>query len=368
MLKQSSPTGASQYEFFKSDTGSGLDTRQEFDPLGANLRLNPGPVGHRGGAGDLPGSGGGPSDSRFGDFSNPAAGCVTLLDGVPTFCDFVTRMGNGGGLQLRVGTTKYDIQLLGGSSTLWVDAWEDVYTPGKGTNGYDENGVAKSHDAGTLTTRNVGYFVTIQLSAGTWSPSLASGSGMQQRTAGGSGPQNTSPEERAATRAAEILRDNQDCSNFTVELIALTADLAIKPFNAPATPDFRPILGPSGLEPSFQADDALKVYNAAFRAGRVTASGISGRDGNYTTYGTTTGHNTIAWNREFYQLGLNDQALMTLHESLHLYNNFTDFAIADAAHMLATRNRTSPGTRANFTNRSEASAYINEQIAAHCRP
>jgi hypothetical protein len=142
----------------------------------------------------------------------------------------------------------------------------------------------------------------------------------------------------------------------------------MRPFNAPPTPDFRPLLGPSGFEPSFQADDALQVYNAAFRAGRVTASGISGRDGNYTTYGTTTGHSTIAWNREFYPLGLNDQALMTLHESLHLYNNFTDFAIADAAHMLATRNRTSPGTRGSFANRSEASAYINEQIAAHCRP
>jgi hypothetical protein len=107
----------------------------------------------------------------------------------------------------------------------------------------------------------------------------------------------------------------------------------MRPFNAPPTPDFRPLLGPSGFEPRFQADDALQVYNAAFRAGRVTASGISGRDGNYTTYGTTTGHSTIAWNREFYPLGLNDQALMTLHESLHLYNNFTDFAIADAAHM-----------------------------------
>src|SRR6185312_10230164 len=32
MLKQSSPTGASEYEFFKSDTGSGLDIRQELDP------------------------------------------------------------------------------------------------------------------------------------------------------------------------------------------------------------------------------------------------------------------------------------------------------------------------------------------------
>src|SRR6185312_2445933 len=191
MLKQSSPTGASEYEFFKSDTGSGLDIRQELDPLGAGIRLNPGPVGHARGAGDLPSSGGGPADSRFGDLSNLAAGCVTLLDGVPTFCDFVTRMGNGGGLQLRVGTTKYDIQLLGGSSTIWVDAWEDVYTPGKGTISYDEKNHLITTDAGTLTTRNVGYFVTTQLSAGTWSPSLASGSGMQQRTGGGSGAQNT---------------------------------------------------------------------------------------------------------------------------------------------------------------------------------
>ena len=161
MLKQSSPTGASEYEFFKSNTGNGLDIRQEFDPLGANVRLNPGPVGHHGGAGDLPSSGGGSSDSRFGDLANPAAGCVTLLDGVPTFCDFVNRLGNGGGLQLRVGTTRYDIQLLGGSSTLWVDAWEEYHIPGKGITGYDENGNANSFDVGTTGIRNVGYFISI---------------------------------------------------------------------------------------------------------------------------------------------------------------------------------------------------------------
>jgi hypothetical protein len=72
--------------------------------------------------------------------------------------------------------------------------------------------------------------------------------------------------------------------------------------------------------------------------GRVTACGRSGVHGNYTTYGTTTGFSTIVWNTQFYSLSLDEQALMTLHESLHLFANFTDFAVADAAHMLATRN------------------------------
>lgn len=181
-------------------------------------------------------------------------------------------------------------------------------------------------------------------------------------------PQNMSPERRASDRAAELLRNNTNCSNFIAELIALAADRAIRPFNAPPTPDFRPRLGPSGLEPSYQADDALQVYNAALAAGRVTASNRSGRDGDFTTYGITTGFTSIAWNREFYNLSLDEQALMTLHESLHLFQNFTDFAIAEAAHILATRNRTSPGTPGSFNSRNTASVYINDRIAAHCRP
>ncbi|HEY0729433.1 MAG TPA: hypothetical protein VGD38_15240, partial [Pyrinomonadaceae bacterium] len=85
-------------------------------------------------------------------------------------------------------------------------------------------------------------------------------------------------------------------------------------------------------------------------------------------YGSTTGFSTIVWNREFYTLGLDEQALMTLHESLHLFANFTDFAIADAAHMMATRNRNNRGTPGNFNSRDAASNYINERIGTHCRP
>jgi hypothetical protein len=148
------------------------------------------------------------------------------------------------------------------------------------------------------------------------------------------------------------------------ELIALTPSMAVTP-----TPDFSPRVGLDGsLEPSFGPDDALIVYNAALAQRRVTASNSSGRSGNIITYGTTTGHSTISWNREFYSLGLVDQALMTLHESLHLFSGFTDLAIADAAHMLATRNENSAGTRGNFRTQDAASIYINQQIAAHCRP
>jgi hypothetical protein len=181
-------------------------------------------------------------------------------------------------------------------------------------------------------------------------------------------PQNVSPERRASDRADEILRNNQNCANFIVELIAQTAEIAIQPFNAPPTPDFRPILGPNGFHWSFEPNAALQAYNSALAQGRVTASGRSGVHGDYTTYGSTTGFNTIVWNTEFYSLSLDEKALQTVHESLHLFANFTDFSVADAAHMLATRNRTSPGTRGNFSSRDAASVYINEQIANHCQP
>ena len=143
----------------------------------------------------------------------------------------------------------------------------------------------------------------------------------------------------------------------------------MKIFGSPETPDFRPLAGGRlGLLPSYEPDDALHAYNSAFNQGRVTASGSSGAHHDYITYGTTTGHTTIAWNTEFYRRSLDDQALQTLHESLHLFANFTDVAIAEAAHILATRNKTSPGTRGNFSSQDAASVYINEQIAAHCRP
>jgi YD repeat-containing protein len=159
MLKQMSPIGASQYQFFQSDTGTGLNTRQEFDPAGANIRLNSGPVGHGGAAGDIPSGGGGSMDSRFGAIENPAAGCMELLDGVPTPCSWINRMGQSGALQLKVGNTRYDIQMLG-DSTAWVDAWEEYFIPGRGFIGFDANG-AEQYDAGTTGIRNVGYFVTI---------------------------------------------------------------------------------------------------------------------------------------------------------------------------------------------------------------
>jgi len=98
-------------------------------------------------------------DSRFGAIENPAAGCIELLDGVPTPCSWINRMGQSGALQLKVGNTRYDIQMLG-DSTAWVNAWEEYFIPGRGFIGFDANG-AEQYDAGTTGIRNVGYFVTI---------------------------------------------------------------------------------------------------------------------------------------------------------------------------------------------------------------
>jgi hypothetical protein len=121
--------------------------------------------------------------------------------------------------------------------------------------------------------------------------------------------------------------------------------------------------------PSYGANYGINEYTRALAAGRVTASGNSGSSGDVTTYGTTTNYTTISWNREFYNLGLDDQALQTLHESLHLIPNFSDFAIAGAAHIMATRgSNPNQGNPGSFADQSAASQYINEQIKAHCQP
>ena len=160
-MKQLSPIGTSQYEFFKSNTTTGLDISFELDPLGAEIPRNSLHIGRGGHAGDMSG-GTGSTDNRFGSIENPAAGCIgtLMLDGVPTPCDWVLRMGASGALQVQSGTTRQDIQMFG-DSTIWVDAWEDYFTEGKGFVGIDENG-NEQYDAGVTGTRNVGYFVNVE--------------------------------------------------------------------------------------------------------------------------------------------------------------------------------------------------------------
>jgi YD repeat-containing protein len=93
-LKQVSPIGQSQYEFY---TSAGSTGRQEFDPLGADIRLHSGPPGHSGDAGDIM-SFGGPMGSRSGAIDNPGAGCT--LDGVWVPCSMAFRLlGEGSAVQ-----------------------------------------------------------------------------------------------------------------------------------------------------------------------------------------------------------------------------------------------------------------------------
>jgi len=153
--------------------------------------------------------------------------------------------------------------------------------------------------------------------------------------------------------------------------MSIAADVApSQPWAGQITPSFHTLLtnASGGLEPSYQPNAALMAYGGALAQGRVTASGVSGRSGNVTTFGVTTNNTTIVWNREFFTLGLDGQALMTLHESLHLIPNFSDFAIAGAAHMMASRGTNNPGNIGHFEDQTAASQYINEQIAAHCQP
>jgi hypothetical protein len=112
-------------------------------------------------------------------------------------------------------------------------------------------------------------------------------------------PQNPTPEQKAATRAGELLKKDK-CSNFIAELISITAYVAGQPWSGQITPNLGPLIDVNGNPiPSYGANYGLNEYMTALAAGRVTASGGSGRSGDVITYGTTTNNSTISWNREF---------------------------------------------------------------------
>ncbi|HEU4934021.1 MAG TPA: DUF4157 domain-containing protein, partial [Pyrinomonadaceae bacterium] len=74
--RHETPAGTGLYENYQS----GFVNRVEFDPVRANVGLTaPPPPDTNGGDGDLGGThNGGPTDSRFSDMSNPAAGCYDV--------------------------------------------------------------------------------------------------------------------------------------------------------------------------------------------------------------------------------------------------------------------------------------------------
>jgi RHS repeat-associated protein len=161
---------------------------------------------------------------------------------------------------------------------------------------------------------------------------------------------------------AYVLLSQRDCANFIAELISIGASLS----TSSTTPSFAPMMGPGGPEPSYTQYYAMDEYRKAEREGRVSASGVSGRVGDVLTYRTTTNHHTISWNREFYALGRDEAARQVIHESLHLVQGLTDFALAGAAHIMATRGLNNPGNQGSFSSQSAASQYLNQQIAQHC--
>jgi hypothetical protein len=117
----------------------------------------------------------------------------------------------------------------------------------------------------------------------------------------------------------------------------------------------------------------MDLYGAADRALNVLPSGERRTvvRGNTTTvtYGTTF-QGVVTWNNEFYALGLFDRGRQEIHESLHQIQGFSDYVLAGAAHIISTRNNNSPGNRGGFSagesGVSEASNYLNTQIARHC--
>jgi hypothetical protein len=225
-LKQMSPNGATEYEFLKGEAIAPSVIRHELDPMGADIKLNPWPVRPNGGPGNIP-SAGGASDGRFGAIENPAAGCMQLLDGIPTPCDMFYRMVGSGAVELRVGDRTYDLQVFG-DSHIWVDAWEDYFTPGKGFRGNDELGDGE-WDAGTSGTRNVGYFITIPGGGGPLASSLAMRPMPQNPT--NKGTPMTDAEITKHRAAVDELLQDKTCRSFVKGVLAQIGDAQRKAFN-----------------------------------------------------------------------------------------------------------------------------------------
>jgi YD repeat-containing protein len=359
-----SPIGTARY----STDVSGNYGRTEFDPSGADVGVTaPLPPDTGGGQGDLGANHfGGQLYARYADIYNSSSGC--MVNGHQDSCDyalFLTNFGSG-----RSSRDLLSTSLNGFMDTLAQSVPATLVQP-DGTIGVlnvsgTDSTTGHTEDLWKCCDDQGNMYPQAQIfsgSQGTPGSQVLLSSTTQTR------PQNTTPEQRASTRARELISQSNDCSNFIRDLIGLAAQLRRSAFSNTFPENFDPILGPNGdLIPSYTPDTALNAYEAALSQGRVTASGQSGVRGNVTTYGETTGNTTIIWNREFYSAGLDEQALHTLHESLHLFTNFSDFVIADAAHIIATRNRTSAGTPGNFRTRTAASQYINERIAHHCRP
>lgn len=172
-------------------------------------------------------------------------------------------------------------------------------------------------------------------------------------------PQNPTPEQSAATRAAELLQQ-QRCADFVRSVydnaIAIAGGTVSFTGITPTNDALRGLDGRPIARPQTSATVSLDAYNVALADGRVSASGVNIG----TAVGQTRNNNTITWNNAFYGLGVDDRARHTIHEGFHQIPNLNDFVLLEAG-ARATGIRTPRATTG-----SEASRLFNDILFARC--
>jgi YD repeat-containing protein len=361
MLKQVSPIGASQYEFFASNSGTGSDSRREFDPLGANVRLNAGPTGHAGDTGDIPGAGGS-MGSRSGAIENPGAGCA--LDGVWVPCSMAFRL-------LRQGAAKDCPENDCGPQARWVITDGDdgpVKVPfltlpfmafANGASGYFLSYLELSPQAQADAVPDL---QALAASGGTLNRIDGSARVLGVQTQNTQNPLSQTQNDaiqQGINRASELL-SNQNCFDFINNVLQRAASIiALRWWGTGAKAS--PI---DGVYPNVNPIVSHNRYADLFAAGRVGASNISGVNGQTVTYGQTNPNGSITWNNEFFTATANQRGLHTIHEALHLFTGFNDEVLANAARFVAGQNARDFSTEDDPV--GAASTNLNQLIRQRC--
>jgi hypothetical protein len=319
-------------------SGNSSFVRTEFDPVGADVAIQPPtqpPPAE--GDGDI-GAGhfAGIMDARWADFFNTSSGFV--VDGHEVSASeamFYINFGTGNSLRDTAGMTAEAF-----ANAVLSSLGPEAFAPaGTSVIHINVSGIEGTPPHSTIEWQWVNY-------QGQWVyapiPTAYSGttaiSGSILTLALQVTPQNLTADqktfaEKALNRASELLNQKR-CRDFVEGIIQRAAFLSEK--SALGTDDY---IATDGVYVGVNAASALWSYHDALNNGWVKASGISGKskDGQNVTYGETkqVGHFPVSWNKEYFNLPLDDAGFHTLHEALHQIRYFDDATLANAARAYA---------------------------------
>jgi len=172
----------------------------------------------------------------------------------------------------------------------------------------------------------------------------------------------------------ETLRDNNACRRA---LASLLNGLRPADFGLPMTMVHRDgtrVESDTTGDFLYNRATGQSTYLNTYDSVTMEATGRSGRQGNFITYGQSSGGTqkygititppSIFWNREFFDLSQNARAHHTIHEIIHQWA--TDIEIANQIAIMdrdLDRNTNRPRT---FLTTAAASAYFNDWLARQC--